>query len=625
MTQPLRFGRFRFEPQTARLWQADREVKLTRKAAAVLTVLVARAGHPVSKDELFATVWSNTVVGDDALVTCIQELRKALGDDARKPQYIETRHRSGYLFIAPTSPTSPDSPATTTSGGSLGGAPHGARTDVSEASRSATSSGARASANAASLEHTPHGARIQASEASTRAISFGARDDVPPSLSNEFAPQPPLPLAILDPSAIAVLPFADMSSARDQDFFCEGLAEELIDALTQIDGLRVAARSSSFQFRTPGLDIREVGRHLGVGSLVEGSVRKAGNLLRITVQLIDVTTGYHKWSQRFERELGDIFAIQDEIAESVATTLRGGALSTRERRAVRRQPTGTEPYECFLRGRQHMHRMQQPDMDQSRRMFERAIELDAGYAPAWAGLATLAALIYEWWGAREEDLKQADDASAKAMTLAPDLADAQVARGMALSLYRRYDEAQAHYEEAIRINPHLFDAYYYYARAAFSRGEIEHSADLFRKAGEARQEDFQSLNLLAQSLRMLGRHEEAQRAVRECIVRVERVLALNPRDGRALSLGASALLEEGHTERALEWSKRSLELYPDDMSAVLNAACLHSKLGHKEECLAYVEKAFSRGWGKKDWIEQDPDYDILRDDPRFIALLAKLR
>src|SRR5262249_35686290 len=161
--------------------------------------------------------------------------------------------------------------------------------------------------------------------------------------------------------------------------------------------LHVAARSSSFQFRGPGVDVREVGQRLGVGSLLEGSLRKAGDRLRITVQLIDVASGYHKWSRRFERELGDVFALQDEIAEAVATTLRGGELSGRERRAIYRQQTGTEPYEYFLRGRQYMHRMQQPDMKVSREMFEEAIALDVKYAPAWAGLATVHALLYEWW------------------------------------------------------------------------------------------------------------------------------------------------------------------------------------------------------------------------------------
>ena len=550
MTQQLSFGRYRFEPATARLWADQREIKLTRKAASVLGLLVERAGQPVTKQELFAAVWSNTVVSDDALTTCIQELRKALGDDAKQPRYIETRHRYGYCFVAELTCDTP-APAA--------GAPE------------------------------------------TAAVAS-------------------------DQPAIAVLPFMDMSPSRDQDYFCEGLAEELIDALTHVDGLRVACRSSSFQFRGAGVDLREVGRQLGVNSIVEGSVRRAGDQLRITVQLIDVATGYHKWSQRFERRLGDVFAIQDEIAAKVATTLRGGAaLSQREQRGLRRPHTSAEPYEYYLRGRQSLHRMRQPDLEQSRRMFEGAIELDADYAPAWAGLATVHALLYEWWGSNDEDMHRADRASQIAMELAPDLADAHFARGFALSLHRRYDEAQIHFELAARINPNLFDAYYYYGRAAFARGEIEHSVELFRKAAEVRQEDYQSPTFEAQSLRMLGREEEARVATRESVVRAERILALNPLDGRALAVGALALYNEGDIGRAFEWSQRAVDLYPDDLSALLNNACLKFRSGMHEEGLDILERFFGRGQGKRDWVEHDPDYDCVRDHPRFKAMFEKLK
>jgi adenylate cyclase len=551
MSTQISFGRFRFEPATARLWADQRELKLTRKAAAVLGALIERAGQPVTKQELFASVWGNTVVSDDALTTCIQELRKALGDDAKQPRYIETRHRYGYCFVA-------------------------------------------------ELERTAPAAAPNSAE--------------------------PAPIPSSDLPAIAVLPFMDMSPSRDQDYFCEGLAEELIDALTHVDGLRVAARSLSFQFRQGGVDLREVGRQLGVSSIVEGSVRRAGDQLRVTVQLIDCATGYHKWSQRFERTFGDVFAIQDEIAAEVATILRGGAaLSQREQRALRRPHTAAEPYEYYLRGRQSLHRMRQQDLEQSRRMFEHAIELDADYAPAWAGLATVHALLYEWWGSKDEDMHRADRASQIALELAPDLADAHFARGLALSLHRRYDEAQVHFELAARINPHLFDAYYYYGRAEFARGKIEHSVELFRKAAEVRQEDFQSPTFEAQSLRMLGRLDEARKAIRESVVRAERVLALNPLDGRALAVGALSLYEEGDIERAYEWSERAVALYPDDLSALINNACLKLRSGRHEEALDILERFFERGFGKRDWVEHDPDYDCVREHPRFKAMFAKLK
>jgi adenylate cyclase len=368
-----------------------------------------------------------------------------------------------------------------------------------------------------------------------------------------------------------------------------------------------------------------VGRHLGVGTLLEGSVRKAENRLRVTVQLIEVATGYHRWSQRFDRMLDDVFAIQDEIAESVVTSLRGGVLSRREKQALLRPQTGAAAYEYYLRGRQHLPRMTQPDMEKSGEMFRHAIELDAGYGPAFAGLAMVYATLYEWFGAREEDLVTSERTSQRALELSPDLAEAHVARGCALALSRRYDEAAREFEHAIRINPNLFDAYYYFARTSFACGEIQRSAELFGRAADVRHEDFQSPLLRAQSLRMLGRQEEANEIQREGIRRVEHVLVLNPLDARALSMGAVHLFEAGQHARAMEWSQRSLELYPDDLSALVNGACLRARLGMKEEALELLERVFARGWGKRDWVEHDPDYDSLRDDPRFHRLLAKLK
>ena len=545
MEQGVCFGGYRFDIDTGRLWFGAGEIRLTPKAAAVLNVLVTHAGEPVSKERLFAAVWSGVAVSDDALTSCVQELRKALDDDPRQPRFIETRHRRGYRFVA--------------------------------------------------------------------------------SLATVAAPTAPeTHPATADVNAIGVLPFADMSPDRDQDYLCEGLAEELISALTHIDGLRVASRTASFQFRG-GADVRAVGQQLGVGTLLEGSVRKADDRLRVTVQLVEVVTGYHRWSQRFDRRLDDVFAIQDEIAESVATSLRGNLLSRREKQALVRPPTRADAYEYYLRGRQHLPRMTKAELQKSGEMFARAIELDAAYAPAYAGLAMVHATLYEWFGAQAEDLVAAERASERALELAPGMAEAHVARGCALALSSRYADAERAFEQSIRINPNLFDAYYYSGRTNFAHGDIAGSAARFRKATELRRDDFQSPLLLSQSLRMLGSLEEAAQANREGIRRAEHVLALNPADSRALSLGASALFHDGQTTRALEWSRRSLELYPDDMSTLVNAACLHSKLRQKEEALDLLERVFAHGLGKRDWVEHDPDYDILRADPRFLKLLARLK
>ncbi|HEX6975381.1 MAG TPA: winged helix-turn-helix domain-containing protein [Vicinamibacterales bacterium] len=548
MLLSVAFGEYRFQLDTGQLWRGGQEVRLTLKAAEVLKILVSKAGTPVSKAELFAAVWPDTAVTDDALTTCIQELRRVLGDDAKRPQFIETRHRRGYQFIA-------------------------------EVSREAAA---------------PPPA--SASAPATRAIG-----------------------------SIAVLPFADMSPTHDQEYLCEGLAEELINALTHIDGLRVAARTASFQFRGKGEDIRNVGEQLNVETLLEGSVRKSGDRLRVTVQLIEVASGYHRWSHRFDGRFEDVFAMQDEIAESVARSLRGDAEGPRERQTSSRAHTATAAYELYLRGRHHLHRIRHPDLESAAELFRRAIELDRDYGPAYAGLATASSTLYEWFGAKDADLAAADRASLRALELAPDLAEAHVARGCALSLMRRYDEAAEEFEESIRLNPNLFDPYYYYARASFARGDVEASAVLFRQAADARQEDFQSAFLLAQSLEMLGRREEASIWRRDGIRRAEHALALNPLDGRAMSLGALYLLEEGQADRAVEWSTRALELYPSDMSALGNGACLQAKLGNKDRAIELLERVSALGWGQRDWLERDPDYESLRGDPRFERLVKTFK
>jgi len=547
MEESVRFGTYRFELQSGRLWSGEREVRLTPKAAAVLKALVARAGTPVTKEELFAAVWSGTAVTDDALTSCIQELRKAFADDPRQPRFIETRHRRGYRFVA-------------------------------------------------SLVETPRSPTSDESAATSEGIS-----------------------------TIAVLPFADMSPQHDHAFLCDGLAEELINALTHIDGLRVAARTASFQFRGGAANVRDIGRQLGVAALLDGSVRRALDRLRVTVQLVDVRTGYQLWSERFDRTAGDLFEIQDQIAESVATVLRGGVLTGRERRGLLRPHTAVEAYEYYLRARQHLPHMTRPELEKSAENFQRAIDVDANYGPAFAGLAMVHATLYEWFGARDADLASAEQASARALNLAPLLAEAHVARGCALALSHQYEGAASAFEAALRLNPNLFDAYYYFGRTMFAAGDIARAADLFRSAGAVRQEDFQSPILYGQALRMLGRPTDATAANREGIRRAEHVLALNPRDGRALSLGSGALHEDGQTARAYEWCERALELFPEDPGTLVNAACLHAKGRHKEQALALLERVFARGWGKRDWIEHDPDYETLRDDPRFQRLIANLK
>ncbi|HEV7558216.1 MAG TPA: hypothetical protein VGO00_22260, partial [Kofleriaceae bacterium] len=424
-------------------------------------------------------------------------------------------------------------------------------------------------------------------------------------------------------SSIAVLSFLDMSPERDQGYLCDGIADELIDALSTVEGLRVAARISSFWFKSTAADARDIGNRLGVDAILEGGVRLAGKRLRVTVQLVDVATGYQRWSHRFEGTLDDVFAIQDEIAGRVVKALRG-MLSSRDEEAMRRPGTNVEAYSYFLRARQLIHSVSPAAYASAVQMFDRAIEIDPTYAPAYAGLAEMHCRYFEWSYGDDAVRAAADRASARALEIAPQLAESHVARGQVLKVFQRYDEAQREFEDAIRLAPNSFDAHHLYGRLCFSIGKIEESVVLFRRASEIRIEDYQCPLLLAQSLRRLGRHAESRAPRREGIHRVERQLRLWPSDARALALGAAEIVHDGEAERALEWAQRAVAAAPDDPGVWYNVACVYAGLHMKEEALVWLAKTFSLGMGAREWVERDPDFDFVRDDPRFQALVDKL-
>jgi len=424
-------------------------------------------------------------------------------------------------------------------------------------------------------------------------------------------------------SSVAVLPFHDMSAGRDQGYLCEGIAEELINTLAALQGMRVAARSSAFALRSGDADVRGVGQRLGVDAVLEGGVRKAGDRLRITVQLVDVADGSPRWSHRFDGTLDQVFEIQDQIATSVATALRG-MLSSEEREALRRPEAEAEAYEHFLRGRQLLHGQTSTSFGRAEREFQRAIEIDSGYAPAFAGLAQVYMWHAEWLGRGAEAREAADRASRRALELGPELAESHVARGAFLASQHDYAGSELAYQEALRRNPRSFEAHYLYARTCVQAGKFERAVELFRRGAELRPEDFQCLAIAEVPLTRLGRTEEAAETRREALRRIERHLELDPRDPRALILGAVELIGEGRKEQAFAWAAQALEVAPEDPATLINAGCVYIRAGMKEEALACLEKSFGRGFGKRDWVENDPDYDAIRDDPRFQALVAKL-
>jgi len=427
-----------------------------------------------------------------------------------------------------------------------------------------------------------------------------------------------------------VLPFRDMSQARDQGYFCEGVAEEILYALSRVEGLRVAARSSSFEFAGAGRDVREIGAKLDVETVLEGSVRRAGDRLRVTVELVDVANGFQRWSERFDRRVEDVFAIQDEIAERVAAAL-SAELTDSLRQALRRRGTqNVEAYEAYLRGRQLTPHHRERSFRQAAREFERALELDEGFVAAWAGLTEAYGTLYLWYGHDAAHLAAAGRASRKALELDPNAAESSTARGYVLMLEQRFDDAAKMFERAVAAAPDSLPALYQFARLRFSQGRMEAAAELFERGAAAEPDDFQCLCLALMPYEALGQREREIDCARRALARVERRLEIAPADPRALYLGGGTWahlvdVEPEARERAIRWLERAREADPDETPTYFNLACTYARLGETDRALDMLEKVVETGFGNRAWLEHDTDLDPLRGSPRFDALLDRLR
>jgi TolB-like protein/Flp pilus assembly protein TadD/predicted Ser/Thr protein kinase len=426
------------------------------------------------------------------------------------------------------------------------------------------------------------------------------------------------------PPSIAVLPFADMSRERDQGYFCDGIAEEIINALCRIQGLRVASRTGSFQFKGAAADLREIGNTLRVDNLLEGSVRKSDNRLRITVQLVEAARGYHLWSESFDRELRDVFAIQQEIARNIARSLEV-TLSPQEKGALAEIPTShVQAYDYYLRGRSFYYRYGRHDIEFALQLFSRAVELDPEYALAHAGLADCWSYIYLYSERKDALRDQAEAAGRRAAELAPECAQAQASLAVALSLGSRKEEAQAAFERAIRLDPALFEAWYFYARHAFAGGDLAKAASLYEEAMRVRPENYHAPLLIGNIYDELGRHEDARAARERGVALVEKHIDLHPDDARALYMGANGLVALGERDKGLDWARRARRIDPDDPMLLYNLGCIHSLAGDIEEAVDCLERAAAGGLLQKGWYEHDGDLDPLRGNPRFKALLERM-
>jgi TolB-like protein/Tfp pilus assembly protein PilF len=428
-------------------------------------------------------------------------------------------------------------------------------------------------------------------------------------------------VAVSAAKSVAVLPFTNMSADPESEYFTDGMAEELINALSKIQSLRVASRTSSFVFKGKSEDISEIGRKLKVSTVLEGSVRKIGNRLRIGAQLINVADGYQLWSGKFDRDMEDVFTIQDEISQAIFDALRV-ILSEGEKKAIERdRAVNVQAYEYYLRGRQFIHQWSRSGLEYARQMFRRAIELDPQYALAYAGLADSCSLLFMNCDAREQNLTQGNAASRRALELGPDLAEAHLAAGLVHSLSTRFTEAEREFEFAIKLDPKFFEAFYHYGRARVAQGEWPEAARLFERACALRPEDFQAPTFLGRCYNSMGRKDEGEAMLRKALRLIDERMGLNPDDARACQLGATVAATLGLNDMARDYARRALTINPDDPLLLYNISCMYSLLGNPNEALDCLEKAVDKGYGQKDWVEHDSDLDAIRDLPRFQTIV----
>jgi TolB-like protein/DNA-binding winged helix-turn-helix (wHTH) protein len=421
MRADFRLGEWTIRPRRDCIERGEEVVHIHPRPMAVLECLAAAGGEVVTRDELFNAVWPGVSVTDDALTQCVVELRRAFGDPARDAQIIRTIPRVGFCLIPPVTPLTEESAA---SGDKLGRI-------------------------AARVAH-PVKPTVRVVFITAVAILLGLAVFWYLGGSRKSGPAAPLKPA----PSIAVLPFVDMSEGRDQEYFADGLSEELINRLAHLEGLKVTGRTSSFSFKESSEDLRVIGEALGVSHLLEGSVRKDRERLRITAQLLDASNGFHLWSETYDRKVEDIFAVQDELSAAIVVALNE-RLALRLMAAPRVIATAnTEAHDALMRGRHLLAQRTASAIEGAVREFANAIALDPEYALAHAELAIATLFLRSYAGLTvTEAVTRAIPSVERAMNLDPMLAEAHAALGYIFQFQGNPEEALTHFREATRINP----------------------------------------------------------------------------------------------------------------------------------------------------------------------------
>jgi adenylate cyclase len=428
-------------------------------------------------------------------------------------------------------------------------------------------------------------------------------------------------------SSVCVLPFINMSGEPEQEYFSDGITEDIITDLSKVSALSVVARNTAFTFKGQSVDVKEVAKALGVAYVLEGSVRKAGNRVRITAQLIDGAAGDHAWADRFDRDLDDIFAIQDEISKAIVGALKIKLLPEEKKAIEHRGTTNVEAYNLYLMARQQWIQGSYGDLRRDKailRFCQQAIELDPGYAQAWA-LMALAQLELRFFHGLDEN---ALPAAERALQINPNLSEARSIEARYLEEAGETEQAERLIREALKLDPDSWEGNREAARILFRSGHIRESIPFFQKATALMDTDWRNPAMLITCYRSTGENDLARDAAKMTVSRVEAVISKDPTNCSAIAMGATALGVLGDEERARDWIRRALLLDPDNLLGRYNIACvLAADLNEHQEAIQALQPYFEHTTSTTEirHLEVDPDLDPIRGDPHFKQMLASAR
>lgn len=624
------FKEFRLDTANHILWRNGDRVPVAPKGFDLLAHLVENAGRVVTQDEILQALWSETYVNPEVLRKYILEIRRTLGDRPDKPEFIETVPKRGYRFVAAvTDEDSVESP---------GGLEEMPGTPANETGTKAALEVMRFEPEVPSRKYRLWKVAIVPALALMAALGIGGF---------RFAHNRALALSP-DPS-IAVLPFADMSPAKDQEYFSDGLAEQLIHDLAKVSGLKVVGRSSAFQFKGRNEDVRNVGRKLGVANILEGSVRREGNHVRITAELIKTDDGFQLWTQTYDRQINDIFAVQDEIAQAATDTLQVKLLGTNGQPVPLDSPSANpEAYQAYLQAKYFSVRgLGKEDLDKALAYSDAAIKLDGKYAPAWAMRASVENLMAEGGLTNVADgFRGARNDAERAIALDPNVASAYLALART-QMYHDWDWESANtcLTKAAALEPGNAEGFRIRSFLSRELGNLDQALNLYERAVELdplRTDTHLGFGYL---LYVAGRYDESQ-------AEVQKALDLNSRAALAhLTLG-KILIAKGKPELALaeieqetfEWGKLTGEVLAyhalgreQDSKVALaeliakyssngafQIAQAYSFRGEPDKSFEWLERAYEQRDAGLSEMKTDPLLKNLRRDQRFADLLKKL-